>query len=120
MQMGMGNPLSPGNYYLGVYNNTSSTNQVSYTLVSRGIGPGFTIPVTPLAFTNGAGNNVVSVAGLAPREVAYYQLTVPPNATSWRVELDTNIGQSLLLIQQNALTNVDAGTQAPYYLEGGR
>jgi hypothetical protein len=103
-----------------VYNNTSSTNQVSYTLVSRGIGPGFTIPVTPLAFTNGAGNNVVSVAGLAPREVAYYQLTVPPNATSWRVELDTNIGQSLLLIQQNALPNVDAGTQAPYYLEGGR
>jgi hypothetical protein len=120
LEMGMGNPLSPGNYYLGVYNNTSSTNQVSYTLVSRGIGPGFTIPVTPLAFTNGAGNNVVSVAGLAPREVAYYQLTVPPNATSWRVELDTNIGQSLLLIQQNALPNVDAGTQAPYYLEGGR
>ena len=117
LEMGMGNPLSPGNYYLGVFNNTSATNQVSYTLASRGIGPGFTIPVTPLAFSNGI---VVNSSGLAPREAAYYQVTVPPNATSWRVELDTNIGDSLLLIQKDALPNVNAGSAPPYYLEGGR
>ncbi|MGD1084295.1 MAG: hypothetical protein ABSA47_06010 [Verrucomicrobiota bacterium] len=116
LEMGMGNPLSPGNYYLGVYNNTTATNLVSYTLVSRGIGPGYTIPVNSLTFSNGVAN----VPGLAPREAAYYQVTVPNNATSWRVEMDTNVGDSLLLIQQNALPNVDADGAPPYDLDGGR
>ncbi len=116
LEMGMGNPLSPGNYYLGVLNNTSVTNLVSYTLASRGIGPGYTIPITPLAFSNG----VVSNPGLAPRQAAYYELTVPANASSWRVELDTNSGDSLLIIQENALPNVNAGSSPPYTLAGGR
>ncbi|MGA3181583.1 MAG: hypothetical protein ABSF38_14675 [Verrucomicrobiota bacterium] len=119
LEMGMGNPLQAGTYYVGVIGFSGSA-PMTYSLMSRGIGPGFTIPITPLAFTNGAGNNIVINPGLAPREAAYYQLTVPPNATSWRVELDTNIGDSLLLIQQNALPNENAGNQDPYYLEGGR
>ena len=117
LEMGMGNPLSPGNYYLGVYNNTSATNLVSYTLASRGIGPGFTIPVTPLAFSNGVANNV---AGLTPRQVDYYQVTVPTNAPSWKIQLADVTGETILMLEQNALPNVDAGGQAPNYLDGGR
>ncbi len=117
LEMGMGNPLSPGNYYLGVLNNTSATNLVSYTLASRGIGPGYTIPITPLAFSNGVAANLT---GLSPRQVDYYQVTVPTNVPSWKLRLVNGTGESLLLLQKDALPNIDAANQPPYTLDGGR
>ncbi|MGA2557184.1 MAG: hypothetical protein ABSG04_13010, partial [Verrucomicrobiota bacterium] len=115
LEMGMGNPLQAGTYYAGVVS-FSGTSALTYSLMSRGIGPGHTIPITALAFSNGVASN----PGLAPRDAAYYVLTVPANASSWRVELDTNVGDSLLLIQESALPSVAAGNQAPYTLDGGR
>ena len=115
LEMGMGNPLQPGTYYVGVIS-TTGVNPISYTLVSRGIGTNMTIPIGSLSFSNG----VVSNPGLLGREVAYYSIVVPTNLPSWRLELGTNVGESLLMLQKDALPNVGAGGYAPTYLYGGR
>ena len=113
--MGMGNPLQAGTYYVGVIS-TTGANPISYTLLSRGIGTNFTIPIVNLPFTNG----VVTNLALNGREAAYYSIVVPTNLPSWRLELGTNSGESLLMLQKDALPNVGAGGQAPTSLAGGR
>jgi hypothetical protein len=117
LQMGMSNPLEPGTYYIGVRNGSGpgNANPMSYTLVSRGIGTGFAIPVGSLSFSNG----VVSNPSLLAREVAYYSLVVPSNMPSWRMELSTNVGESLLMLQKDYLPNVAAGGSLPYQVAGG-
>ena len=114
LEMGMGNALQPGTYYVGVMS-SAGTTPFSYTLVSRGIGTNFSIPVINLPFTNG-----VAATNLVGREVAYYSIVVPTNLPSWRLELSNNVGESLLMLQKDALPNVAAGGQAPYTLYGGR
>lgn len=95
---GMNGPLSPGQYYIGVIN-YSADIPMTYTIQSRGIGAGFTIPITPLAFSNGVAN----IPGLAPREAAYFRVTVPSNAPSWKVRLNATAGESLLVINQGRI-----------------
>ena len=116
LQMGLGNPLEPGSYYVGVFGTGTATNSMSYSLVSRGIGPGLTIPVQDLPFTGG----VVSSNGLPPRECAYYRVSVPPNQASWKLRLTADIGESMLMVYRNYLPNVDAGSSSPVTLNGGR
>ena len=118
LHMGMGNPLEPGDYIVGVAagSGTGSANPMSYTLVSRGIGTGFTIPITPLAFT---GTNVLN--NLQPRSVAYFQVDVPSNTPNWKISLSTNTGDSLLVLQRGIIPNVGAGSgNVPTILYGGR
>ncbi|MDE3100563.1 MAG: hypothetical protein KGJ88_13925, partial [Verrucomicrobiota bacterium] len=103
LQMGMGNPLQPGNYIVGVING-SGTVPLSYTLLSRGIGTNMTIPIIPLTFTNGIVNN----PGLAAREAAYYSIVVPANLPDWRLELSNNVGESLLMVQKDYLPSIAA------------
>jgi len=106
--MGMGSPLEPGTYYVGV----SGTDVMSYTLESRGIGIGsdsvgtpWPIQVGDLGAFNGGS---VSDSGLAPREAAYYRITVPAGTVSWSVKLNPTLGESLLLVRQGRLPNVAA------------
>lgn len=69
LAMGMGNPLEAGTYYIGVCGtNTSGSN--SFTLQSRGIGAGLSIPVHDIAFNGGSTN----ITGLAVREAAYFRV----------------------------------------------
>ena len=99
----MGNPLQAGTYYVGVINNNAGPNLVSYTLASRGIGvSGFSIPVTPLAFTNGVISNSV---GLSPRQADYYSVVVPTNTPTWKVRLTDDSGETALVINYGALPN---------------
>ena len=105
LAMGMGNPLEAGTYYVGIYNNTTDTNlATSYTLLSRGIGVGMSIPVLDLAFTNGVVTNT-----LPAREAAYYRVTIGTNAPSWKVQLGALSGEVMLLAQRDSLPNVQAG-----------
>src|SRR5207249_4073655 len=69
LAMGMGNPLEPGTYYVGVL----ADGQSSYTLQSRGIGNGLALPITDLNFAGGSVTNT-----LAAREGAYYRVVIPP------------------------------------------
>jgi large repetitive protein len=117
--VGMGNPLEPGTYYIGVYNGSDSS-PASYTLQSRGIGSGLIIPVTDLSFVNG------SVAHVLPaREAAYYRVIVPPGSPSWKVKLTAASGEAMLLAQKDFLPNMAAGRLSPWsdgsaYGSGGK
>jgi hypothetical protein len=117
LSMGMGNPLEPGDYIVGVAGGggTGSANPMTYTFTSRGIGTGFTIPITPLTFT---GTNIVST--LQARSVAYFQVDVPANTPNWKISLSTNTGDSLLVLQRGIIPNVGAASSVPTSLNGGR
>ncbi|HUS36947.1 MAG TPA: hypothetical protein VM680_16500 [Verrucomicrobiae bacterium] len=105
MAVGMGRPLEPGRYYIGVF---GSGGPMNFTLLSRGIGPGFTIPVTPLAFDGGTNR----VLALPPREAAYYSVDIPAGAQSWKVHLTATAGDSLLIASQFTLPNLLAGVNS--------
>ena len=101
LAMGMGQPLQPGRYYVGVM---SGGGPVSCTVVSRGIGPGYSIPVTNLDAATG--QSVIS--NLPAREAAYYRVNLTNNAASWRVRLSATNGESLLIVLKDSLPNVGA------------
>ncbi|MFZ0826717.1 MAG: PKD domain-containing protein, partial [Verrucomicrobiia bacterium] len=108
LAMGMGNPLQPGTYYIGVYDEYGNSAD-SYTLVSRGIGTNYSIPVVALNWATGALTNI-----LVSREAAYYSLTIPSNTPSWQVRLAPTAGDALLLVQKDYLPNVVSGGSAVY------
>jgi hypothetical protein len=110
----MGNPLVPGTYYVGVYNNSSTP--ASYSLASRGIGTDFSIPVTPLAFSNGVISNT---AGLNPRQADYYSVVVPTNTPSWKVRLTDVSGETALVINETALPDSNPSGYPPWDIYGG-
>jgi hypothetical protein len=115
-QVGMSNPLEPGTYYVGV-TNVGSNAPLTYTLVSRGIGEGFSVPVIDLPFANGLSGEV----SLRAREAAWFRTVVPSNCVSWKLQLATNIGDGLLLLQKDALPSVGASpTNSVAVLAGGR
>lgn len=101
---GMGRPLEPGKYYVAVYNG-SSPAPASWTLISRGIGDGFAIPVVDLPFDGGSVTNL----GLAPREAAYYRVVVPSGASSWQAKLTTLTGESMLVALTNSIPSILTG-----------
>jgi hypothetical protein len=114
LQMGTGNPLERGAYYIGVFNNSASRS--SYTLRTRGIGTGGTIPVRDLGFAPGGPVANVASGIVAPREADYWRVDVPPGKKSWKVRLTINgAGDALLLSQKEALPNIMAGRQDPAY-----
>jgi len=104
LAMGMGQPLEAGTYYIGVINSAGTTN-MSYTLLSRGIGSGMSIPVMDLNFSGGS----TSVSNLAPREVAYFRVQVPSNTPSWKMRLAPTVGEAMLVVLSNHVPNVDSG-----------
>lgn len=108
---GMGSPLEPGTYYVGVGRQTGSSDAtpMSYTLESRGIGlPGSSYPIqiTDLAFNGGS----VAGSGLAPREVGWYRVTVPDGADSWALQMTPTVGEALMAVRYGALPNIGASS----------
>jgi hypothetical protein len=114
LEVGMGNPLQPGTYYVGVHD-PNYTN--SYTLASRGIGLGqyspilpgklvynYSIPVAPLNLTGG-----VSDPALAVGEADYYQVVVATNTSDWKLHLALTNGEALLMVQQGFLPGSMSG-----------
>ncbi len=117
LQMGMGDPLEPGRYVIGVFTGGENPNGLSYTLASRGIGTNLSIPIGSLTFSNGT----VSTNFLAAREVAYYRIVVPTNMASWKMQLTPTTGEALFLLQRDHLPNVAAYYNFhPASLSGGK
>ncbi|MBK1723349.1 hypothetical protein [Thiocystis violacea] len=116
LAMGMGSPLEAGTYYIGVSTKARApAAPLSYTLQSRGIGAGddsdglpWAIQIQDLPFTGGT----LSGADLAPREAAYYRVTVPEHQDSWSLTLEPTLGESLLAIREAVLPNVKASSSA--------
>src|SRR5207249_112959 len=103
LTMGMGNPLEPGTYFVGVFV-AQNAAAATYTVSSTGIGAGFLIPVVDLNFIGGAATN----SGVVARHRAFYRVVVPPNTPSWKLDLQNDTGESLLEVQQNYLPGVGA------------
>ncbi|MCA9513614.1 MAG: hypothetical protein KC635_01610, partial [Myxococcales bacterium] len=105
--MGMGSPLEPGSYVVGVTDPGGQTGApMAYEIESRGIGVGddadgqpWRIQVGELAFDGG----VATVDALPAREIAYYRVDVPPGAATWGLELDptTPGGEGLLAVRKD-------------------
>ena len=117
--MGMGSPLEPGTYYVGVARYTSSTDTtpLSYTLESRGIGIGndsggtaWPIQIADLPFAGGT----AAAVGLAPREVGWYRVAVPADAGSWSLNLVPSLGEAMLAVRQGRLPNIAATNNSIY------
>jgi large repetitive protein len=108
--MGMGRPLEPGTYYVGVYN-TSTTATTSYTVDSRGIGAGLTYPVTSLDYDGGT----ATITGLAPREARYFKVTVPPNSASWELTLDATAGEVEMAVRRGGVPDFAAASGGNIY-----
>ncbi len=108
---GMGHPLEPGTYYVGVLAEGNGGSPVSYMLVSRGVGEGMSLPVVDLPFAGGTVTN----ASLMAREAAYYRVVVPENVASWQVKLKLTEGEALLGIMKGAIPGV--GIQAGLYVD---
>ncbi|HMJ88576.1 MAG TPA: hypothetical protein VK530_02110, partial [Candidatus Acidoferrum sp.] len=102
-QFGMGNPLEPGLYYVGVISG-SGVAPLSYTIASRGIGTNLSIPIVNIPFSGGVATNT----GLPARDVAYYSVVVPSNTPNWKFRLATTDGDALLMVQKNFLPNTAA------------
>ncbi len=114
LQMGMGNPLEPGLYYVGVINSGGSA-PMTYTLVSRGIGTNFSIPILDLPYVGSVSSN-----GLPVAEAAYYRVTVPPGQRNWKLRLTPTGGEAMLMLQKDFLPNVAASDSSPATVAGGR
>ena len=98
LAMGLGNPLEPGTYYIGVQdpNNTNS-----YTLQSRGIGvTNYAITLKNLNFTGSVTNTALAVG-----QADYYVVTVPSNTPDWKLHLSAVTGDTLLKVQRDYLPN---------------
>ncbi len=107
LEVGMGNPLEAGTYYIGVQDPTYTS---SYTLVSRGIGlTGYSIPVKPLNLTGSVTNLALPVG-----EAAYYQVVVTNNTPDWKLQLKTVTGDALLLVEKDSLPSSLSYNGYPY------
>ncbi|MBA4146869.1 MAG: hypothetical protein H0X66_02055 [Verrucomicrobia bacterium] len=102
LAMGMGKPLMPGSYYVGIVNSVG-TASMSYTLVSRGIGEGYTIPITPLPYEGGSVTNLA----LPPREAAYFSVEIPSNAPSFKMKLTGLFGEAMMVGLREHVPNVE-------------
>ncbi len=110
LSLGVGRPLQPGKYYIGVVNQATTTNEMSYQILSRWIGPGRSIPVTPLVWNGGKATNSVG-----PREAKYYQVVIPANTPSWKVQLTPKNGEAMLVAATNRVPSceMDKRVQKP-------
>jgi hypothetical protein len=97
---------------VGVTNANGTSAPMSYTLLSRGIGAGQSLPVTTVDFAGGT----AAQTDLAPREVAYYKVTVPAGQTSWQVKLSATTGDVALAVNQGYVPSVGSrgNTVLPY------
>jgi len=109
--MGMGRPLEAGTYYVGVYN-SHATDSSAYTLASRGIGSGLTLPVTALNFA--AGSSAL-ISNLAAREAAYFKVTIPANTPSWEVTLVASVGEMMMAMRRDTIPDFNCGDSGDAY-----
>ena len=102
--MGMGRPLEPGTYYVGVYN-SHATIAAAYTVESRGIGSGQSITVANLSPTAGS---TATITNLTPREAAYFKVAIPPNTPSWEFTLAPSAGEMMMAMRRDTIPDFSA------------
>jgi large repetitive protein len=100
---GMGRPLEPGTYFVGVYNN-HATAAATYSVLSRGIGAQLSIPLIEIPFVGSYS------ATLPAREAAYFRVVVPSNSPSWKVKMTGDSGEAMMIGLRGNVPNIDMNT----------
>jgi hypothetical protein len=115
LSMGMGQPLEPGTYYLGFYNDASAASSFAWTSKVVGDdGSGLDYEIKPLAF-GGSVNGTLS-----PRGVAYYYVDVPEGKASQKFRLSLPAGhEGRMYIRKDQLPNIHGGHSAVLAKQGG-
>jgi hypothetical protein len=109
---GMGRPLEPGNYFVGVFNN-HATVATAYTILSRGIGIDMQIPMIEIPFV---GSHSVT---LPARDAAYFRVVVPSNSPSWKVKTTGDSGEAMMIGLRGSAPNIEM-TQGNGNLANGK
>jgi hypothetical protein len=109
--IGLGRPLEPGTYLVGV-RNASTTGAASWRIRSRGVGVGTTADGAPWAITVrdlqlGGSEQIVD---LPARETVWYRVEVPAGMADFHAELETVVGEGMLVIGEGGLPNPYAST----------
>ena len=104
LTMGYGHPLEAGTYYLGVLSPAGSTNEMNYTLLSRGMGPGQAIPVQDIDYAGGRVTN----SALGARDIAVYRVNIVTNTPNWKVRLAITSGDAVLTVSKERIPNITA------------
>ena len=106
ISVAMGQPLEPGTYYVGFYNNNSS-DPADFLWNSRLIGhagSGLSYELAELDFANGSSGATT----LSARGVDYYYVDIPEGTPSWRLHLEllgeNDVGS--LFIRKDFLPNI--------------
>ncbi len=111
--MGLGTPLEPGTYIVGVTDvSYLGTAPMSYRIVSRGIGAGDDAMGTPWAIQVRAleMGAVGEIVDLAPREHVFYRIEIPEGLESWSLELETIVGEAMMAVREGGLPNSEASS----------
>lgn len=106
--VGMGAPLTPGTYLVGVRNRSllaspDASDNMAYTIESRGIGPagqGWTLPVRPLP------TNTADTFDLEPGDIRIYQIDLPTDIAaldSIGLRLRELAGEAVLAVSRDTI-----------------
>ena len=98
-----GQPLEPGLYVVGVYNNTRN-DVANYSIVSRGVG----LPESDaLVKVNTLTSGTPVIVERDSRRTQYFKTTVPPGAASFRLRLENILGESMLAVRRDFMPDCD-------------
>lgn len=109
LSMGMNRPLTPGSYYIGFYNN-SSTVTGTFSFASSAIGVGMTYEPQTLGFASDS----VTITNLPARGVEYVQVEVPAGQPSWKVRLENTSGETSLYMRKAYVPTWTMSTSSIY------
>ena len=103
----MGQPLEPGTYYVGFYNE-STLEPSTFTFTSTAIGTGMGHDPQPLAFDGGT----AEIVDLPARDVTFFYVDIPEGTPSWRVSLTADSGECSLYINQSTIPTSQTGSMS--------
>ena len=124
---GPNRPLVPGTYFVGVLAGAATpaagpVKTASYTLISRGIGTGYSIGLTTLALDGGQ----LPVELPAARDFQFFRVTIPAGleVPSWQLDLGQTTGEMLMQVRRDSIpdfsTSVFVGETPGSAVGGGK
>ena len=110
---GANRPLVAGTYYVGILAGNAFApaglpKKTSYTLHSRAIGTGLSIPITPVNLDGGS----IATSLLNPREFKIYSVTIPVGTVvpSWQLDLTPTLGEMMMQVRRNSIPDFSSSS----------
>lgn len=108
-------PLQPGTYFIGIDNRgTTTISPRTFTLRTFALGPGYSLPLTPLTSPGAQAGFEIST----PRMPAMFRITIPPLTRAWAVSVSPTLGDVTLRARMGGVPDPVSDTVYPD-LKGG-